>query len=161
MKSRKNFWRIAAAVAVLGIAVTGFAIAQVGPGFGPFAGHPGERIIGFVSDYLDLTPAQQAEAKALFESSRTANAAVVAQLKTIAMQAHDAVKAGKSDAELQQIAASVGPLVSQVAANHLKAMSRFYNLLTPEQKGKADKLHQRMRSRAEQGFPGHAPQIVQ
>jgi len=150
MKTKRNFFRIAA-VAVLGIAATGFAIAQ-GPGFGHFgAGNPGERIMGFVADYLDLTPAQQAQAKALFESARTANAAAATQLKSIAGQAHEAVKAGKSDAELQQIANSVGPLVSQIAGSHLKAMSRFYNLLTPEQKAKADKLHERMKARAEEG----------
>lgn len=108
--------------------------------------------MGFVSDYLDLTPAQQAQAKALFESTRTANAASVTQLKAIAAQAHDAVKTGKSDAELQQIANGIGPLVSQLAGNHLKAMSRFYNLLTPDQKEKAEKLHERIRSRAEQGM---------
>jgi len=146
MSNRKKV--LTAAIAVLALTAASGAIwAQMGPRFGPFGMHRGQRMIQFATDYLDLTAAQQAEAKALWQTTHQSNQNAIIQLKQAAEQAREAVKAGKSDAELQQIANSIGPLVSQIAANDLKSMSKFYATLTPDQKAKLDRLHENMRAR--------------
>lgn len=135
----------AAAVALL--AVAGVVWAQ-GPGVGHRFGAGGHgRMAEFIASYLDLTEAQKMQAKQIFDVARTANEQLAAQGKQLADQAHAAVKAGKSDAELQQLGNSAGVLAGQAIGNHLKAMSRFYAILTPAQKEKAEKAHEFMRSR--------------
>jgi Spy/CpxP family protein refolding chaperone len=157
MSNRKKV--LIAAVAVLALmAGSGLIWAQMGPGFGPFGMHRGQRMLQFVTDYLDLTASQQAEAKALWQTTHQSNQNAITQLKQVAEQAREAVKAGKPDAELQQIANSIGPLVSQIAANDLKSMSKFYSTLTPDQKAKLDRLHENMRARFMERHHGQAPQ---
>ncbi|MBI3682632.1 MAG: Spy/CpxP family protein refolding chaperone [Acidobacteria bacterium] len=141
------------AICLAAAATAGMLWAQAGPGrFG--RNGRGERGLQFLSDYLDLTAQQKEQAKALFESVRTANEPYAAELRQTFEQARSAVRAGKSEAELQQIAGSIGPVVSQMAANHLKNMAKFYNSLSQPQKDKLERLHQGVRSHIEQRFRG-------
>lgn len=139
-----------AAVALATVVTTGIVWAQGHGGFG-HRGHMAE----FVASQLDLTDAQKVLAKQIFDEARQANEPYVAQGKQIAEQAHAAVKAGKSEAELQQIANSGSTVAAQIMGTHLKAMSKFYANLTPEQKAKADKLHNSMKSMFERRFQHH------
>lgn len=147
MKIRKSILLLAAATLVL---VAGVAWAQPGARLGQRFGPGGNgRFAEFIADYLDLTDAQKVQAKQIFASSKAANQPLVEQGKQIADQAQAAVKAGKPDAELHQIANAGGAVAAQAMGNHLKAMSQFYALLTPAQKEKADRLRGMMRSRLE------------
>jgi Spy/CpxP family protein refolding chaperone len=145
---RKNFWKFAA-VALLAIAGTTGVIWAQGRPFGPGFGGP-ERMIRFLTDYLDLTPGQQELLKTQVEQTKGANEATAAQLRQIAEQARAAVKAGKSDAELQQIANSAAPLVAQLAGSHLKSMSKVYAALSQPQKDKLERLHDQVHDRIRQ-----------
>lgn len=146
MIHRKNFLKLAALAAIT--VITGGVIWAQGLGGGPF-GHPRdpERMLQFMSDYLDLTPGQKEMAKATFGAARQSAEPVVAQLKQTGEQAHAAVKAGRSDAELRQIANSIGPLVSQLAYTHLSAMSKIYATLSQPQKDKLDRLREQVKER--------------
>lgn len=151
-----------AAVTVVAVASMGIIRAQAGPGFGPFSGHGHRARMGqFMADHLDLTVAQQAQAKALFEATRKANEPTAAQLKQVMEQAHNAVKAGKSEGELTAIANQTGPLVSQLAANHLKAMAKFYATLSQPQKDKVERLHDHVKARIEQHMQGASAHEIQ
>lgn len=150
---RKNFWKFAA-VALLAIAGTTGVIWAQGRPFGPGFGGGPERMISFLTDYLDLTPGQQEMVKTQVDQTKKANEATVAQLRQIAEQARAAVKAGKSDAELQQIANSAAPLVAQLAGSHLKSMSKVYATLSQPQKDKLERLHDRIQEHRGMRF-GH------
>jgi Spy/CpxP family protein refolding chaperone len=104
-----------------------------------------QRRLDFLASKLDLTDAQKQSAQSIFAQSREAAKPVIEQLK----QGHEAmaaaIKAGKSEAELTQIATQQGALVGQLSAIHAKAFSQLYAQLTPDQKVKADQLHQGMK----------------
>ena len=140
-----------AGFAVAGALAAGLLLAQV-PGF-----HRGERMKQLLATQLELTDAQKIQAKTIFETARQQAEPVVQQLK----QGHEAVaaavKANKSDQEIQQLANAQGALAGQLGGIHAKAMAKFYATLTPEQKDKADKLHECMKGFMEGAHSGHRP----
>jgi protein CpxP len=101
---------------------------------------------------LNLTEAQQAQAKAIFDDARAQAQPLHEQLRNGHKAIADAVKANKSDAELQQLADAQGDVMGRLAGIHARAFARFYANLTPEQKAKADELHTKMQGRMMQGF---------
>jgi Spy/CpxP family protein refolding chaperone len=131
----------------LGVVIAALAISPLVAQFrGPFHRDPAAMIDHFAS-VLDLTDAQKQAAKTIFSDAKAQAEPIVGQLK----QGHEAmsaaVKANKSDAEINDLAARQGVLLGQLAAIHAKGMARFYAQLTPEQKTKADAIHDRMKSR--------------
>jgi Spy/CpxP family protein refolding chaperone len=103
-----------------------------------------QRRVDFLASKLDLTDAQKQSAQTIFAQSREAAKPVIEQLK----QGHEAmaaaIKAGKSETELTQIATQQGALVGQLSAIHAKAYAQLYAQLSPDQRAKADQLHQGM-----------------
>jgi protein CpxP len=98
------------------------------------------RMQQFLAIYLDLTEAQQAQAKEIFAAARASAAPVAAQLRSGREEMAAAVKANQPDAELERIANRQGVLLGQLAAIRAKAQAKFYALLTPVQREKAEKL---------------------
>jgi Spy/CpxP family protein refolding chaperone len=89
---------------------------------------------------LNLTDAQKEQARAIMQSARQSGRPIAQQLKQNRLALRDAVKAGKSDADIDQLAASTGTLMGQATAIRTKAFAKVYALLTPEQRTKADQL---------------------
>jgi Spy/CpxP family protein refolding chaperone len=150
MLTRKKVLSLGAAV----LAGAGLLAAQA-PRF--HHGDPSHRL-QMLATALDLTDAQKQQAQVIFDAARQQSQPVAAQLK----QGHEsmaaAIKAGKPESDLDQIAAQQGALVGQLAGIHAKAFSKFYALLTPDQKTKADKLHQEFAGAFASRFgPRHAP----
>lgn len=155
--TKKSKIRIAAGALALMVAGGVIWAQQRGGGFGPFGAHHG-RMVEFLSGYLDLTPAQEAQAKAIAEATRQAGEASAQQLRQSAEQAHAAILAGKPEAELRQIANGAGQPAANLAFLAMRGMSQFYTLLTQPQREKLNKLHERMKSRREQrGGAMHGP----
>lgn len=92
------------------------------------------------SSYLNLTAAQQEQAKPLFNNERDATKNLFDSMK----QAEDALtaaeKSNQPDSELDRLANAVGAVHAQMAAIHAKAMARFYAMLTPDQQDKLSKV---------------------
>ena len=103
-----------------------------------------QRRLDFLASKLDLTDAQKQSAQSIFAQLREAAKPVIEQLKQGHQAMATAIKAGKSEAELTQIATQQGALVGQLSAIHAKAFSQLYAQLTPDQRAKADQLHQGM-----------------
>jgi Spy/CpxP family protein refolding chaperone len=142
--------KVLAGVAILGLAITPLVAQRQGwmGGFG--AGHfrhDPDRFLEFVSAFLDLTDAQKQFAKTLMTGAKAEAEPVVTQLKQSRASMEEAIKANQSDAEIGDIATKSGLLVGQLAAIHAKAMAKFYAQLTPEQKTKVDRFHDRIQSR--------------
>jgi Spy/CpxP family protein refolding chaperone len=135
-------------VAVVGLALlAGTLFAQQARRFGAFGGPFGGPGITMLAGYLDLTDAQEANLKTLIEQGREEAQPLLEQLKSGHDQVAAAVKAGKSEAEVAAIAESQGAVMGKLAALHARNITRFYAQLTPEQRQKAEELHNQMRER--------------
>jgi Spy/CpxP family protein refolding chaperone len=111
----------------------------------PAAHHrAGGGMIQRLSAQLNLTADQQAQARAIFQQSREQMKAIAPQLKAERQAMQTAVKAdneGQIDAIVHQNAA----FDAQNRAIHAKAMAKFYQILTPDQKTKFDQRENRHR----------------
>jgi hypothetical protein len=142
MTFKKKF----AAIAGAGLLITGLVAAQVAATHGDH--------LQFVATYLNLNDAQKQTVQAVLQNAKAQAEPIAAQLKTGHEEMSAAIKAGKSDAELTQIATAQGNLMGQLAAIHAKAMSKVYAQLTPDQKVKAEQLIEHFQGAMQQHFPG-------
>ena len=95
---------------------------------------------------LGLTDAQKTQAEAIFQNARESSKPVVQQLRQERQAIQAAIKAGKSDQEIQELAKAEGPELAQLAAVRASTRAKFYGLLTPDQKQKLETLHQSFRA---------------
>jgi Spy/CpxP family protein refolding chaperone len=148
--------RTAVAFLLTATMVTGFAFAQ-GPGFGRghgkgcgfgdgFGMGPG-LLRGMMAAALNLTDAQKEQIQKIMKDTRTKNEAILEQMESIREQELAAIKAGKSEAELQSLANSGAPLRTQLHLSHLVAQSKIYQVLTPEQRAKLEELRNQAKDR--------------
>ncbi|MDX2152939.1 MAG: Spy/CpxP family protein refolding chaperone [Bryobacteraceae bacterium] len=124
-----------------------------GKGPGSFMEGRGQRL-EMLATFLDLTPVQKEQMEKIMQASRGEAKPFVEQLRKGHDEMSAAVKAGKPDAELQRIAEAQGAIVGKLIAVHAQGMSQAYALLTPDQKAKADKLHDQLKSRFAGRFGG-------
>jgi Spy/CpxP family protein refolding chaperone len=109
------------------------------PGMHAQAGGPG-MMMDRLSAELNLTDAQKQQAESIFAAAKQSAEPVRTQLQQSRQALSAAVKSG-SDAEIDRVSSTMGPLLAQTTAIHSKAMAKFYAILSPEQK---DKLGNRM-----------------
>lgn len=125
------------------LATTALAAGMV---FAQAVNHPNRRAMARqrMEQALNLTDAQRAQAKTIFQSARQEAKPWVAQLK----QDRAALKAAVKSDNLQQIdklATARGQVMGKLMAARSEAMAKFYQILTPEQRAKADQMHQQRR----------------
>jgi Spy/CpxP family protein refolding chaperone len=89
---------------------------------------------------LNLTDDQKQQTRSIMQAAHESSKPVVQQLRQSRQAVREAIKAGKPDAEIDQLSANVGNLAGQVAAIRARAFARTYALLTPEQRTKADQM---------------------
>jgi Spy/CpxP family protein refolding chaperone len=156
MKQSNLKWTRWAAVAVLAaIGLAGTALAQ-GPG-GPGGGDMGRMLSGMLGTALGLTDAQKTQIQSIVDQSKQSLDALSAQLQAAREAEKAAIKAGKSDAELAQLAQSYSALHTQVHTIRLQTESKIYKVLTSEQRTKLEQLMEEMKNRAQSGA-GSGPQ---
>jgi Spy/CpxP family protein refolding chaperone len=97
---------------------------------------------------LNLTDYQKAQAKTIFSQARDTAKPVREQLKANRQALRAAVKADNSS-EIQKLASTEGNLMGKMVAIHTEAAAKFYQVLTPEQRAKAEQLHAQFRQRHE------------
>lgn len=98
-----------------------------------------------LADALNLTSQQREQAKTILQEARQTAQPVRQQLKAGRQQLADAIKTGKSDADIHTLANHQGNLVGQLIAIRTEAFQKCYGLLTPVQRQKAEQLRQHMR----------------
>jgi Spy/CpxP family protein refolding chaperone len=118
--------------------------AQGRMGRGAMAGD-GPNRIEFLAGYLGLSESQKTQADAIFAAARQSSETARGQMTSAREALQAAVKSGQSDAELDRLAAAVGTIQGQLAGIQAKAQSKFYALLTAEQKQKYDAAGNRRR----------------
>ena len=112
--------------------------------------HRAERM----ANYLNLTPEQRAQAKAVMATAREQAKPLREQLKVDRAALKNAIKTG-NDAEINRITKAEAPVIAQLSAIRAHAFEKVYASLTPEQKTKADNMRQMFMShrRAHQRHP--------
>lgn len=98
---------------------------------------------------LNLTDTQKQQAKSVFQQARQQAQPLREQLKQNREALAAAVKANDV-AQIHSLAAQQGNLRGQMLGIRSEAMAKVYANLTPEQKAKADQLHQQFKQRMEQ-----------
>lgn len=108
-----------------------------GPGGDPAQRHE------FIATMLNLSDAQKTQVKAIFANSASAAEAGREKMKKAHEDLQAAVKANKSDFEIDQLAAAIGTMQGQRLAAQSKSRAKVYAILTAEQKAKLDELSKR------------------
>ena len=93
---------------------------------------------------LNLTDAQKAQAKSIFQATRQSTLAVRNDLKANREALAAAVKANDT-AQIEKLSRKQGELVGKLTVARTEAMAKFYQTLTPEQRAKVDQIHQNWR----------------
>lgn len=147
MKFRSKM-SIAALAIVL---VTGIAVAQPhgGPhGGGDFFGGP---MLGFFTDLLDLTDAQQAQIKQIFATQKPAMEPLFTQESASREQMMQLIQSGIFDqAKAQSIANQESQVHARIEVLHAQIASQAYQVLTAEQKTKFTQFIAKRQQRMQQ-----------
>ena len=98
-----------------------------------------------IAQALNLTDAQKQQAQAIIQQTRQTVQPLKQQAKQNRQALMAAIKAGKGDVEIHQLALTQGNLAGQLVAARMEALAKFYNTLTPEQRAKAVLMRQRVR----------------
>jgi Spy/CpxP family protein refolding chaperone len=131
-----------------GLFVAGLAAAQSIPA-NPTATNPGNgsqwqhRGSGQMFSQLQLTDAQKTQAQQIFQALHANSQTLETQLQGIHQQLANAVKGGAPDAQIDQLSNQAGTVMGQLMAMRTKAFAKFYAILTPDQKAKADAMGDR------------------
>ena len=114
-------------------------------------GHRGPRGGGFLGGMfghaLNLTDAQKEQIRSITKEAFASNQALRTQLKAAHEAEQAAIKAGKSDAELAQLAQNSAPLHARVHAARLQTEAKIFKVLTPEQQTKLAEIRAHMKER--------------
>ena len=104
---------------------------------------------------LNLTDAQKAQAKSIFQGARQSAQPVRQQLMETRKSLRAAIKANNT-AQIQQLSATEGNELGQLAAIRGSAFAKVYQTLTPDQQQKLDALQQsrHMRHQGQRPKPG-------
>ena len=116
----------------------------------PRAKHAHADMVHRLAVRLNLNADQQKQARAIFQQSRADAKALAPKLREDRMALKSAVKTD-NEAQIDQIMQQDSQLHAQARAVHAKAMAKFYQILTPDQKAKFDHMGMRRRGR------GNAP----
>ncbi len=140
---KSNWLRFTAAAAIAGGLVLA---AQEVPGqpAPPAAQQPQQRHGARLARYLNLTPAQQALARAQFQAVRQSAQPIRQQLRQVRTGMFQAIRANDT-AAIDQLSAQEANLKGQISAMRHEAFAKLYSSLSPEQRAKADQLPAHMR----------------
>jgi Spy/CpxP family protein refolding chaperone len=145
----KQLSRFAAITAL----AAGMVVAQV-PGAGAQSGTakvPGHAWLGHqqMMQELDLTADQKQQASTIFSAAKQKAQPIRQEMRQNREALHAAVKANNTS-QIESLSTQQGNLQGKALAIRSEAMAKFYAILTPEQRTKADQMHQQMMSRMRQ-----------
>lgn len=148
---QRSFMKVAAIAALAG--GMAFAQTQASPSQpAPAETHQGRRAamrgrLDHLAQALNLTDSQKQEARTIFQQARESARPVRQELRQNRNALTAAAKVAKTNAEIEQLANNRGRLLGQLVAIRTEASAKFYQILTPEQRAKADQMHQQLRQR--------------
>jgi protein CpxP len=136
MKSTRTRVLVIGAAVVLAVAV---ALAQGMHGHGGPGGF--EHMLGFYSDALDLSSAQQDQIKAIWQKEKPALEPLMQQMKQFHSQMNQFDQNGTFDeAKVRALATQQSQTMIELAVQHARIKSEMLQVLTPDQKTKFAQL---------------------
>ncbi len=133
--------KLAAWTATAALGTASLFAATTGAANSPAVHHRHGRMGAFLASYLNLTPQQQAQRKAIFDGLRQSSMPVRQELRQTRRDLHNAIQADNA-AKIQQLAKTEGNEVGQLAALRAEASAKSYQILTPQQKQELAKLRE-------------------
>ena len=106
---------------------------------------------------LSLTDTQKEQARTIFENSRQSAQPIRAELRQNREKLMAAAKANASEGDIQKLAGEQGRLLGKLVAIRTEASAKFYQMLTPEQRVKADQMHEQFKQRIRSQKPRTEP----
>lgn len=156
MKKKTKILAVALAIVlVAGVAAAWAAAAGQGPwGHGGFERH----MLGMMTDYLDLTDAQQAQVKQIFASEKPTIMPLVQQLHQNRRQLRQLEQSSTFDeSKVRALASQQAQTMTELTVEKAKVANQIFNLLTPDQKAKAQKFLERREARFQKHFQNAEP----
>lgn len=152
----RNRILIIAGIAALVIGATVLAVGHGFQGPGEHRRGPGHgEMLEHMARELGLTDAQKQQVKAIMEGVESSTEGTREKLEDIHKQVEAATANGQFDeATIRNLANQQAQLESDMMVEHLRAMSKMYAVLTPEQRVKAEEMHKRMGPPRGMGGPG-------
>ena len=98
---------------------------------------------------LNLATAQKQQAKTIFGDARQKAEPIRQEMRQNREALYAAVKANNTS-QIERLSSHQGELQGKALAIRSEARAKFYAILTPEQRTKADQMHQQMQSRKRQ-----------
>lgn len=100
-----------------------------------------QHFLSYMTDYLDLTDAQQAQAKQILDKEKPAMDSLMSQMK----QSHEALRQLEmapafDEAKVRAAAAQQSQTMIEMTVQKARLHSELYQILTPEQQAKAAKM---------------------
>ena len=146
-----------AIVLVAGVAVS-WAAAAARAGQGGHGGGFERHMLGMMTDYLDLTEAQQAQVKQIFASEKPTITPLVLQLHQGRQQLRQLEQSSTFDeAKVRALASQQAQTMTELTVEKSKVANQVFNLLTPEQKVKAQKFMEHRDARFQEHFQNAEP----
>jgi protein CpxP len=139
---------VIASIAILVVGATVFAVAHgrlgmhgMGQGMGPGHGD----MLEHMARALNLTDAQKPQVKAIMDATESTAKDIHAKLEENQKQLEAATANGQFDeGQVRTLANQKGQLEADMTVEHLRAMSKVFAILTPEQRVKAEEMHKHM-----------------
>ncbi len=140
--------------------VAGAAVARAaGAGQGEW-GHGGfeHHMLGMMTDYLDLTEAQQAQVKQIFANEKPTITPLIQQLHQSRQQMRQLEQSSTFDeAKVRALASQQAQTMADLMVEKAKVANQVFNILTPDQKAKAQKFMERREARFQRHFQNAEP----
>lgn len=156
MKSTRTKVLIVGAAVILAVAA---ALAQGMRGHGGPGGF--EHMLGFYSDYLDLSSAQQDQIRAIMQKEKPTLAPLMQQIKQFHSQMNQFDQSGTFDeAKVRALATQQSQTMIELAVQHARIKSEMLQVLTPDQKTKFAQLQAKREQRMQKHMQhmGHMPE---
>jgi len=140
-------------IAVLAVALTaGAALAQ-----GPHRGGEMFGPMGMMTDVLDLTDAQQAQIKQIYDNAKPAMEPLWQQERDSHKAMMQLITSGSFDqAKAQSIASQEAQIHQQMELQHAQLAAQAYQVLTPEQKAKFNDVLAKREQRMQKHMQEHS-----
>jgi len=142
-------------VLIIGAAVILAVAAAVAQGMRGHGGRGGfEHMLGFYSDYLDLSSAQQDQIKAIWQKEKPTLAPLMQQMKQFHSQMNQLNQSGTwnatVEANVRALATQQSQTMIELAVQHARIKSEMLQVLTPDQKTKFTQLQAKREQRMQQ-----------
>lgn len=144
MRSIRYRVLVAALAVLLGTAMSKAQTPEAAP-----EGHMGHfgHMLGFYSDMLGLTDAQQAQAKGIMQKEMTTLKPLFQQLRSVNQQLKAYEQGNYDEAKVEAIAAQATQAQTQLLIAKTRIHSELYQILTPDQQQKLNQFEANRQAR--------------